>query len=329
MENKNSLTRVLFRLGGRSWTWQHVLACADHTGELAPRLARFQCAQAAVAEAMSRGDCLPDRALPDAITEWRYAFNLISAKETEDWLASHSLEITDLGEHINCELWRQELPDSGGSTDLALPELSRALWAQVAFSGELPALVHGLVQRVLCAELLTPPDDELPPIRGACFLGDLAVELAPLEAAYQHCLAEFANHEACSRAIGMLRPDLLRIRYQSATFATQDAACEARLCVRDDGESLAAVAERVSASTEEGVVFASDVDRATATRLLSAAVGECTQPNESHSIYVVLGKIEPVLSDLLVAKRAQRHCLASKLNPHLSKIEWVGCPAAT
>jgi hypothetical protein len=326
MKNDECLTRILFRIGDHAWTWHHVLACAEHCGQLEPLMDRLRRAQAAVDQAMAQGGCLPDNALQDAITEWRYAFNLISAKETEDWLQACGLDIGDLGEYINRELWCQALPECTGAAELWLPELGRMLWVQATLSGELPALVRSLVHRALCAELRSSQNGELPAIRGTRFAAAFESELAPLEGAYEACLAESADHDACSRAIAMLRPDLLRIRYQSASFANHDAAAEARLCVRDDGETLTEVADRVGAASHEGVTFASDLDSATATRLLSAALGECTVPNDTHTIYKVLSKIEPSLTDPPVADRARQHCLSRELRPHLNKLEWVCRP---
>jgi hypothetical protein len=321
MENP-CLNRVLFCLDDRAWTWQHALACAEHCGLLAEELARLRSSQGAVDEAMTHGRCLPEQALPDAITEWRFAFNLISAQETEQWLAARDLDLADLGEHLNRQLWRAEFPDCESAHRLAVPELAHALWVQACLNDSLARLLRPLAQRVLCHSLRPAHGGELPAIRATQFAAEFADELAPLEAAYQACLAEFASSEACERALAMLRPELLRLRFQVASFAHHDAAAEARLCVRDDGESLATVAERVSASSEEGVAFACDLDVSTATRLLSAAVGECTLPNDRHRIYVVLGKIEPDLADPSVAERVRQHCLASNLRPHLGKLEW-------
>lgn len=323
MENSDCLSRVLFRLAGRDWSWQQALACAEHSGLLESCLARFRRSQAAVAEAMTRGDCLPDNAFQDAITEWRYAFNLISAQETENWLRLRGLNLADLGEYINRELWLNEFPDCSGELSLGKPELPRALWVQATLSGELPKLVQALTQRALCAGLQHSQAGELPAIQGEHFAAEFAHTLAPLEAAYHSCMAEFANRDACAQAMEILRPGLLRIRYHAATFANQDAAAEARLCVRDDDESLAALGDRVGVTSTEGVIFASDLDSVTATRLLSAAVGDCTLPNETHTIYRVLAKIEPALSDPAVLDRVRQHCLTAALRPHLDKIKWA------
>ena len=318
---KSCLSRVLFSVSGRKWTWGQALACAEHSGELASDLEQLRSSQAAVAEAMARGICLPDHALQDAITEWRYDLNLISAQETEHWLSARDLNLADLGEHINRELWRGELPDCESDQPLSGPELARALWVQACLNNDLARLIRPLVQRVLCAELKTPESDS-PEIQAPIF-ADCAIEM-PLEAAFEACVAEFANPDACTRALAVLRPNLLRVRYQAATFLNHDAAAEARLCVRDDGEDLADVAERVSARSEAGVIFPSDLDVASATRLLSAAPGECTLPSENYTIFVVQGKIEPDLADEPVARRVRHHCLATALRPHLGKLEWAG-----
>ncbi|MCP4692318.1 MAG: hypothetical protein GY859_30010, partial [Desulfobacterales bacterium] len=129
-----------------------------------------------------------------------------------------------------------------------------------------------------------------------------------MEAEYSRLCEKSLSRERMSRELTARRLSLMRVEVESALFSTKDVAQEAFLCVREDGDDLAGVAELNCGSARRDCFFMEDMEEELRRALLSTSPGDVLPPMETEDgfqVYVVRNKLEPTLDDRKVAARLE------------------------
>ncbi|HEY3238528.1 MAG TPA: hypothetical protein VGL92_03105, partial [Acidimicrobiia bacterium] len=147
---------VVFRVAATDYTWRDVLDWGHRQREWGDHVREVREGVAALALARRRGGP-PDEEVRAAAAAFRRRHRLISAEDTERWLAARRISVAAWMDHIRRSLARDRHREqlSGLGPDAGGPEAEElALWATGVCSGLYPSLANGLAERAAAAEAL-------------------------------------------------------------------------------------------------------------------------------------------------------------------------------
>jgi hypothetical protein len=132
--------------------------------------------------------------------------------------------------------------------------------------------------------------------------------MAQLEAGFVRFTREISTQEAVHRQIAIHHTDWLRVKCQRAVFASESAAREAVLCVREDAESFEEVCRRADSTVNPIQFYLEEIDPGIAVMFLAASAGQLIGPcqwRDGISLFVVQDKRVPSVQDPEVVAKAE------------------------
>jgi hypothetical protein len=127
--------------------------------------------------------------------------------------------------------------------------------------------------------------------------------------------------------LGSLRMALTRLELEVVDFESRDAAREAALCVRADGNSMAGVASDGRYPHYQLETLVEDLPAGLQQTFLCAATGELLGPFErgdGFQLSQLVRKIEPDLRDGEVRRRVERQILERHFSELVGKhVRWI------
>lgn len=345
--------RPLFTVGIRSYDRHDVIVAAILRGEWQDLVEQTRRGLACV-QHHRLGAAEPDSFdLEAAAQEFRYARNLITAEETEAWLARSSLTFEDWTVYLERSLLRtalaSEIEDVVSRYDIADDELKRALHAEAVCSGEFQHFAETLAGRAaVCERAVATPGDEaerldeimVGRVRRECAfsLGSLGSSVAPsqdwndrianvarTEAGFQACQRAAITPEALQAQIVAHRLDWMRVRWRYVVLRDEQAAREAALCLHHEGEALEDVAVRAGIALREEEPLLESVDGVIRAAALSARAGDLLGPwpaADGWRLAVLLAKAHPSASDAEVRRRAEEEIAVSLVAEAMKHVVW-------
>jgi hypothetical protein len=329
--------KTIFLCEERSFTIRDVLAGAIFRGELEPAWNELLRLVAAENKADAEELAYSDDAIDAAAERFRYEHDLITAEETEQWLAERGLNLTDFGAYFVRHYWGEQFDDAEPEPldYFAAPnEMRELLVTELILSGELDRMAQRLSWRVaaLCANESKPVDPELIAAEEVSFFersGLSADELAgwlekigrdqewwresvTMEAIQRRDCAALLSDEARAREIAALRLPLTRFEIETIELDSLDAAREALLCAREDGMSMEEVAAEGRYPYRHPEVLLEEIPEDLQQKFLSVHPGEILEPiahGDGFHLCRVIGKTEPDLADPVVRERAESRIL--------------------
>lgn len=263
---------VLFLGGGREWTVDDALADAHARGALDHAIAETLAMAAAEDEADADDD-----EVQAASEKFRYDHDLISAGETEEWLAARAMTIDDFADWIYGQVCLRHAGRSEATPDDASDRLIVHLW----MSGTMDAIADEFRRRVAAAIELASDDRD---------------------AAYDRVVGEVLTADARRRKLAILRQPLRRLEVDWLELDSEAAAREATLCVRNDGETLAAVAAEAGFATKRESMWVEDAPQQTWFGKAGDLVGPMRAAG-GFRLCQIVRRIEPSLDDREVSAR--------------------------
>jgi hypothetical protein len=137
-------------------------------------------------------------------------------------------------------------------------------------------------------------------------------EMFALEAAYQRSRSTLVTEELCRTELRSVRLQYIRIDLELIELESRDAASEALMCVRKDGQSLAEVAREGSYPHQRVTALLEDLLPDIHERVLCAAPGETLEPlphGDGFQVCLIHGKSEPSLDDSEIRRRIEDRLL--------------------
>jgi len=318
--------RPVFALSGAEYTWGDVALAAVLRGDWR---AVADGARRGV-RLLSREDGAEDRFLSDeevesAANAFRYERDLVTAEETEAWLARWGLDVEEWMTWVVSDLLRRRDRVEFASFE-PVPEPSEsAVHAEAVCSGALERFAVRLAEAAAAAARLDEVAgtghphageaapavsdlDELPfepPPEG---FGPRLVELARLERARQRSRESAVSPEDVEAVVRAHQTDWLRVRALILSLRSEDAAREALLSIRDDGRAVEEVAREAGADLRPETFTLDGVDEGLRDRLLAARKGEWLGPfprDDAWGLLHVEEKVLPSPSDPEIAAKAE------------------------
>jgi hypothetical protein len=335
-ESTSGLDLVVCACGGQEYTARDAIDAAIFRGELDVKWKEFLHQVAAESRA-DELDVEPDEsAISGAAEAFRYEYDLITAEETEAWLANRGLTLDDFADYLTREHYastlREEIIPDEIEYSSAPADLRQSFLVELILSGELDRMTGDLIMRLAarCAGKEPPSDAIIAEKREflhrnginsaqlANWLEQLKRdskwfdEMLAIEAAYRRHCDTLLVPEARQRELLALRLPLTRFETEVIELESLDAAREALFCVREDGMSMEEVATEGRYPYRRADFLLEDLPVDAQHRFLSVSAGEVLQPlahGDGFELCRILKKIEPQPHDPSVKSRIDQRLL--------------------
>jgi hypothetical protein len=350
-----SAGKVVFMTGNESFTVRDLIDAANFRGEIDPiwnELLRLVAAEKKGDESELEMD---DSVIDAAAEAFRYEHDLITAEETERWLEERGLTLNDFSDYFVRHYWRNVIEDAEPEAVefISAPnELRELLIVELILSGELDRIAKRLSWRVAASRDVKTNglDPELITAEKARFFERSRMDEADLsdwlggisrdsewfnnallmEAIHRQKCENLLTKQAREHEVAALRLPLTRFELETVELDSLDAAREALLCVRDDGMTMAEVAEEGRYPYRRVEVLLEDLPEDLQQRFLSVSAGDILEPiarGDGFHLCRVIEKAEPNADDPAVRDRAEQRILDLHFSELAAKhIQWQTLP---
>jgi hypothetical protein len=276
---------------------------------------------------------LDDDAIATAAEDFRYDHDLITAEETEAWLANRGLTLDDFTDYFTRQYCASAINENVLPENIdcvsAPSDLRQSFTTELILSDELDRMTTDLMWRLAarCAENETDAEalaaeernffdrNKLEPAQLPNWLERLGRnlewfnEMVAMEAAYRQRCGSLLVPQARQREFVALRLPLTRFETELIELESRDAAQEALFCVREDGMSMEEVAIEGRYPYQHLDLLFEDIPADLQQRFLSVSVGDVLEPiarGDGFELYRIIQKIEPQPDDPTVKLRIEQ-----------------------
>jgi hypothetical protein len=289
---------------------------------------------------------LDESAISAVAEEFRYQHDLITAEETEAWLASRGLTLDDFSDYFARQYCASAVPEGFCPEEVgynsADPELRELFVAEVILSGDLEEMTTKLMWRLAarCAGAELTPDAVAAEERS--FFERNAITRAELgewlerlgrdtgwfndmlvfEATYCRCCETLLLPKARQRELATLRMALTRLETEVIELESRDAAQEALFCIREDGMSMEEVAAEGRYPYRRVDFVLEDIATEAQQRFLGVSAGCFLEPlarGDGFELCRIISKIEPQADDPTVRSHIDQRLLDRHFSELTSK----------
>jgi len=327
---------IVCACGTQEYTARDAIDAAIFRGELEDTWQKFLRHVAAEERADELELELDESAIFAAAEEFRYRYDLITAEETEAWLANRCLTFDDFSDYFARQYCIGAVDEGVSPKQIeyasAPPELREVFVAESILSGELNDMTTKLTWRLAarCAgkeptpETIASEEQKLlhrigiPPLQLAGWLEKLERGsqwlngMLAIEAAYRAQCDGLLVPEARQRELIALRLHLTRFEIEVIELESRNAAKEALFCVREDGMSMEEVATEERYPFRRADFFLGDLPVDVQQKYLSVSPGDVLEPiphGEGFELCRIIKKIEPRPDDPSVESRVDQRLL--------------------
>jgi hypothetical protein len=325
---------VVFSVGNALYNWEDVVLAAELSGDWARLRERTREGLACLRRMEAEESPLGATEIESAANEFRYARDLVSAGEMEEWLARWGLTAESWMDYVRSSLlrqkWSADLADLVSEQSPSDEEVEDRIQTEAACSGELRRLAYTLAGRAAVAAREAKEEPAKPgsgedtaPILGQFPAGlreaglpGIPFEtcrakmesLARLELSFGRVCESAVTSEAVKAQIRSGQTDWTRLDCQCVSFPDEEAAREAALCVREDGRTLDEVAGDANRKMRREEIYIEETEPDSRDLFLGARKGELLGPvksGEESLLYLVLEKVLPSEEDEVIVSRAR------------------------
>lgn len=345
---------IVFVSGKHPWTVRDIIEAAHFRGELQPACDELLRLVAAEAKGETEELEYDDAAVDAAAETFRYEHDLITAEETEQWLAQRGLTLGDFAAYFVRHYWGERFEEVEAEVIdcfAASAEMREMLTRELVLSSEMDRMAARLSWRVaalsgnetLQTDALAEEESQFLERHnlGEDDVVDWLAKLGRDEQWLRHCLRlEAAYHRdcrlllsraACEREIAALRLPLTRFELETIELDSIDAAREALLCARDDGMSMKEVAAEGRYPYRQPELLLEQIPEELQQQFLSVYPGQILDPiarGDGFHLCRIVRKAEPDLEDPEVKQRAEERILDRHFaNLTARHVQWRLLPA--
>jgi hypothetical protein len=279
---------------------------------------------------------------PDAIDAaaefFRYQHDLITAEETEHWLADHALTLQDFSDYFARQYWRSIADENVAPSDIDLvsapDELREIFTIELMLSDQFDRLTTELMWRLaaLAASDSSTIDSAITNGERKRFFDRNKITKSKLsewlrkinrdqawlektiviEAVYHVTCENVITPDARKRQLVLLRMPLTQFEAEVIEVESRDAAKEALLCIREDGMSMEEVAAEARYPYRRVTFLHQEVPAELQQKFWSVATGNVLDPlhrGDGFELYRITKKVEPTLEDPAIQQRVDDRLL--------------------
>jgi hypothetical protein len=327
---------IVCACGTREYTARDAIDAAIFRGEFEQKWQMFLRHVAAEERADELELELDESAISTAAEHFRYRHDLITAEETERWLAIRGLTFEDFSDYFARQYCVGAADKSFSSEQIAYisasQELHHLFLAELILSGALEDMTNKLMWRLAARCAGNEPTSEAIAAENLKFLNRMGIEptqwpawlekmgrdsqwldeMLAIEAAYATHCDTLLIPEACQRELMALRLGLTRFEVELVELESHDAAQEALFCVREDGMSLEEVATEGRYPYRRADFLLEDLPADSQQKYLSVSEGDVLEAiprGDGFELCRVIRKVEPQLEDPTVKLRIDQRLL--------------------
>jgi len=323
---------------GNEYSARDAIDAAFFRGTLAPVWKEFLQTVAATNHADELELDLDPDAIDASAEHFRYEHDLITAEETETWLAARALTLEDFSDYFARQYWRSTVDENVVPDDVEListpAELRQTFTTDLVLSGDLDRLNTELMWRLaaLAATDQGVVDSAKIKVERQYFLDRNKItepklsewlrkinrhqawleEMIAMEAAYALACEQVVTPEARKKQLALLRMPLTYFQAELIEVESLDAAREALLCIREDGMSMEEVATQARYPYRRINFRHEDLPPDWQQKFWSVGAGDLLDPlprGDGFELYRITTKSEPDLSDMIVQERIDERLL--------------------
>jgi hypothetical protein len=347
----NALGGTVFTAGGTPYYFEDVVLAATLWGEWDDISRISRQGIACLKRLDATGEQLQSVELDAAAKEFRYERSLITAEETESWLARHSLTLEQWLGHLRRSLLRERWSgELDGTTTAYRPteeEVAQVVMCDAICSGEFDRLAWRLAARAAALDALG--DQSRPPSPGAEAevelpvavdggdtvlseipqqrLRERAALLARLEASFRDYRARRVTPDAVHAEVSHHQLDWIRVDCRYLSFPREEMAREAALCLREDGAQLADVARDAHVPLRETTFFVDELDESVRALFVGVRSGDVLGPlalEGASMVFQINDKTMPSPDDPEVVARAEERVLDRAVEVEIrERVRWT------
>lgn len=337
---------IVCTCGSQEYMPRDAIDAALFRGELDSKWAEFLRRVEAQRRADELDMELDDSAIADAAEAFRYEHDLITAEETEAWLATRGITLDDFTDYFTRRYWDGALNEKIAPEQIeyitATSELRQVFLAELILCGELDRMTTALMFRLAarCAEKDSDSDaiaaeerkffdrNKMKPAQLPNWLKRLRRdakwfdEMVAMEAAFRRRCDALLVPQAWQRELVALRLPLTRFEAEVIELESHDAAQEALFCVREDGMSMEEVAIEGRYPYRRVDFLFEDIPSDAQQRFLSVSAGDVLEPvarGDGFELCRIIKKIEPQADDSTVELRIEQRLLDRHFSELASK----------
>jgi hypothetical protein len=287
LDAENVRQSPLFAVDGDVYSWNDVVNLARLRGDWDALAEEARAGLAAIRELEQQGAAPEPGEVDAAQREFRYARGLLSGDELDAWLDRRGLTSAEWRAYFERQVALESVPDPASTSEIDQTEVEACLWPEGICSGWLEQLATTLARKVAVAP---------------------GVSLDGLDDAFEAFCRDGATDDQIAREVDVNQLEWLRVVYDAVDFESEDAAREAALCIRDDGDSIADVASRAGESVERHEEWLEEVARELASQFLAARPGDLIGPvplPDGFQLALLLEKAAALPEDEDVRARAR------------------------
>lgn len=335
------LNQVLFTIGDQKFDWESAALAAQLRGEWAQLEMKTRHGLVCLKRAAATGAWPAAQEIQAAANEFRYAHNLISAQETQDWLAHWGLTVEGWMDYFRRSLlrqqWAKHLTEMATSYPVTPEEVAATIKCEALCSGQLAQWAYQLAGRAALAgqmktnigaagfdaydQVATAPGTDSP------FAQQKMKAIARIEAAYQMLRQQILTPKARSHQIAHHHLDWIRFDCRYIWFPEERLAREAALCVCEDGLTLDEVAQDSRFIVQPYNFYLDEIEPSRRNHFLAAQAGDWLGPLnlfEGFTLFAVLGKSLPSDDDPQVRSRAEEAVMSTVCSREIShRVTWL------
>ena len=327
----------------REYTARDAIDAAIFRGELGVKWREFLDEVEAEKRADELDLDLDESAISSAAEAFRYEYDLITAEETEAWLANRGLTFDDFSDYFTRQYCataiREKLVPDEVEYQCASPDLRRSFLTELILSGDLDRLTTDLMARLAARCAGQEPTPEAVEAEERKFLHRNGIktaqrtnwleklrrdskwldEMLAIEAAYRTHCDRLLVPQARQHELMALRLPLTQFETEVIEVESHDAAKEALFCVQQDGMSMEEVATEGGYPYRRSEFLLEDLPVDAQQRFLSTSAGDVLEPiarGDGFELCRVVNKIEPHADDPTVKSRIDQRLL----NRHFSEL---------
>ena len=345
-ESISGFDLVVCACGEQEYTARDAIDAAILRGELRVKWKEFLDEIEAEKRADELGLDLDESAISSAAEAFRYEYDLITAEETEAWLANRGLTFDDFSDYFTRQYFvtaiRENLLPDEVEYQCASSDLRRSFLTELILSGDLDRMTSDLMARLAarCAGKEPAPEaiaaeehrflhrNRIKSAQRADWLEKLGRDskwlddMLAIEAAYRAHCDRLPVPEARQHELTALRLPLTRFETEVIELDSHDAAREALFCVREDGMSMEEVAAEGRYPFRRSDFLLEDLPPDTQQRFLSTSAGDVLEPiarGGGFELCRVISKVEPQVDDPSVQSRIDQRLLDRHFSELMSK----------
>jgi hypothetical protein len=345
----------VFSVGGVQYYWEDVVLAAMAWGDWTLLREEVRKGLACAKLMRDKAESPSDEEMDSSMRAFRYAHELLSVEDLETWLSQWGLNTSEWMKYICMSLlktkWAGDLSEIMARFPVTDEEIDLHIKAEGVCSGQLVSFCRKLAARTSMLErqkheiimdaFLQNAEDEskgflktfkenLKKSSQMPFSSENSQKKLETLAELEVCFCHFCRHaftpEAIMEQIRCHSFDWIRIDCRRISFSDLEIAREALLCVKEDGEALTDVADRIKKRVYEDHFYMDQLDSSLHSHFLYARKGELighVDLSGEPTLFLICDKRMPSDADSYIKQRAQDKILENTIDHEIqNRIRW-------